>query len=120
MRRGRTWLAAVIVAALLFGGGDVDACGPHFPNRILTGEGTLLTVPALEFSREIARIPRPVLPETSFPSVPHQDGALVDAAEIAAALKARGDTATQISATIAALDAFRLTLRQLPRREPAA
>src|SRR5690349_412889 len=75
------------------------ACGPDFPNMLLTqGDHAILAAPQANFSREIRRL----LPAKSLYRyhAPRKDGADSKEAELSdlsEALKARGDTEDQIA-----------------------
>lgn len=53
--RNRRWLLAAVMALAV--ARVTDACGPHFPNRLLLmGDGAVLEAPVASFHLEIARI----------------------------------------------------------------
>ena len=109
MRRTERFLASLLAGALVLLGGDADACGPHFPDQVLT-DPNVLSREALWFAWEIERIPRPRLPETEFAAVPYESGDRDDVREIAEALRARGDAPETIEATSRAVTQFRAGL----------
>ncbi|MCE9636339.1 MAG: hypothetical protein K8T90_11605 [Planctomycetes bacterium] len=98
--------------------GGAQACSPWFPNQVISDRGEQLqSLPALQFDREMARIPKPDIPESKLPPKFDALTDVEDVRDVEAALRARGDAADSRRRTVAALRVWRANLREVAERQ---